>query len=95
MTLIAQQATLTCTTVLLLKFLATTTIQGGKRFKAGSRPPEDASFKLDGANENQDFGIDNRVQANLREADARWQRIVLNDVESIPLSLIVAWASVP
>lgn len=27
------------------------------------------------------------------ETDIRWQRIVLNDLENIPLGLLVAWAS--
>jgi glutathione S-transferase len=27
------------------------------------------------------------------EADLRWQRIVLNDLENIPLGLLLAWAS--
>lgn len=41
---------------------------------------------------NQPVG-DNAKLKKAREVDIRWQRIVGNDVECIPLGLIIAWAS--
>lgn len=84
------------TFLLILKFTVTVFIQGGKRFEGGSRPPEDEKFKK---SVNQNFGLkkdaptDEKMKQAI-ETDMRWQRIVLNDLENIPLGLIVAWASV-
>ena len=89
----------------------TVMIQGGKRFAAGSRPPEDEklslaktmskgasqSFGLSAPFQNQndkdsDKNNSPRVQMALIQ-DRRWQRIVMNDLENIPIGLIVAWTS--
>jgi hypothetical protein len=43
--------------VLLLKFMLTTTIQGGKRFVGGSRPPEDEKLSLNPKGKTQNFGL--------------------------------------
>ena len=82
--------------VVLIKFFITTAIQGGKRFKGGSRPPEDAKLSLNPKGQTQNFGMKKEQdEKSLRrqEADVRWQRIVLNDLESIPLGLLFSWIS--
>ena len=72
-----------CTFFLIVKWYATLSIQGKKRFAAGSRPPEDNSLPVpDQSQKNNFVGSGN-------EEDIRWQRIVSNDLENIPLGLIV------
>lgn len=96
-----------CTTTLFVKFFATVTIQGGKSFAAGARPPEDNSFNKDGRMPNQTYGLashnDDSDDANSAEAeklkqakavDYRWKRIVQNDLETIPIGLAVFLGSV-
>ncbi|KAI8620895.1 hypothetical protein BC830DRAFT_1164165 [Chytriomyces sp. MP71] len=99
---IAHKATAIATVVTVLKFYLTVFKQGGARFKAGSRPPEDAKLSLAktlGASKvQQTFGItaatnDDGKLDKAKLIDIRWQRMVLNDLENIPLGLIVAWAS--
>lgn len=92
----AHKATMISTLVIVLKFLITITIQGGKRFISGSRPPEDEKFR---PGTKQTFGLtkkeeelDEKTKRAL-EMDIRWQRIVLNDLENLPIGLIVAWGS--
>eukprot|EP01080_Neovahlkampfia_damariscottae_P001401 gene1401-12021_t len=83
--------------VLFLKFFLTTGIQGGKRFQGGSRPPEDEQLSLNPKGRTQNFGMkkDATDEKTLKrqEEDARWQRIVLNDLESIPYGIIFSWIS--
>lgn len=84
--------------VLYLKFATTVAIQGGKTFAAGHRPPEDVKLSVAkhfpgvkqvyGAVETEKEADDMRL-VRAREAEYRWKRIVQNDVESIPLGLIV------
>lgn len=98
------------TLALLLKFQATNLMLGSTRFKSGSRPPEDAALipsagpqdfdgttKLTQRKKKHD-GDDNEKAVNkLRTAKAtevRTARIVMNDLENIPLGLIVAWMGV-
>ncbi|KAJ3029493.1 UNVERIFIED_CONTAM: hypothetical protein HDU68_011984 [Siphonaria sp. JEL0065] len=101
---LAHKATALATLALILKFYGTLLIQGGARFRAGSRPPEDGTklptvvkaLKVTGIK--QSFGVysDAATDEKLTQAklnDIRWQRIVLNDLENIPLGLIVAWSS--
>ncbi|KAI8908922.1 hypothetical protein EDD86DRAFT_267095 [Gorgonomyces haynaldii] len=85
------------TTALVLKFYVTTTIQGGKRFKGGSRPPEDAKLSLNPKGKNQGFlpkEDDHPASKKAVAEDLRWQRIVLNDLENIPIGLAVGFVSV-
>ncbi|KAF0717942.1 Aste57867_2004 [Aphanomyces stellatus] len=85
------------TAVLYTKFVATVAVQGGKRFAAGTRPPEDRIFKsLNPTKTPQSFGLNAAaaVNAAAAEEDVRWQRIVRNDLENIPMGLLVAWAAV-
>ncbi|KAI8900572.1 hypothetical protein BC833DRAFT_581388 [Globomyces pollinis-pini] len=85
------------TTTLFFKFMVTTLIQGGKRFKAGSRPPEDAKLSL-ARGKPQSYGTatdnDNPKLKKAKLDDIRWVRLVLNDLENIPLGLIVFAASI-
>jgi glutathione S-transferase len=70
-------------------------IQGGKKFKAGTRAPEDSSYASD--KQAQSFSL-NKLNDTPQEkitalAEMRWNRIVMNDLENIPLGLILCWAS--
>ncbi|RHY69012.1 hypothetical protein DYB38_008008 [Aphanomyces astaci] len=83
------------TAVLYAKFLVTTTIQGSKRFVTGTRPPEDQLLKGVPATKTAfGFNAGGASSAAATEADLRWQRIVQNDLENIPLGLLVAWSAV-
>ncbi|KAJ3359873.1 hypothetical protein HDU91_004779 [Kappamyces sp. JEL0680] len=101
----ADNKTLALATLLLCcKFYGTILVQGGKRFSGGSRPPEDEALSLNqsiGKGKTQTFGVetlpaseaDDKVM-RLRQQDIRWQRIVLNDLENIPMGLVVAFVSI-
>ncbi|CAK4708031.1 hypothetical protein AeMF1_006537 [Aphanomyces euteiches] len=97
------------TGVLAIKLYATLMIQGGKRFAAGTRPPEDQIFKqLNPKGQLQAYGVfDEAADAKKDDdkkapkpsvraiqADIRWERIVRNDLENIPIGLFAAWAAV-
>mmetsp|Transcript_42682 Transcript_42682/g.49048 ORF Transcript_42682/g.49048 Transcript_42682/m.49048 type:complete len:154 (-) Transcript_42682:1366-1827(-) len=85
--------TLLCTVLIYLKYLVTVMIQGGKRFKGGTRPPEDSSLSMS-KGQVQNYGADTTgVSEEARELDLRWQRIVGNDLENLPLGVIIAWAT--
>lgn len=102
-----------CSAILTVKFYISTMIQGGKRFAAGTRPPEDQILtNLNPKNQKQSFGVRQETEAktdddsktkkplNLTpsdraiEADLRWERLVRNDLENIPIGLLSAWAAV-
>jgi glutathione S-transferase len=88
-------------TALAFKMFVTLTIQGGKSFQAGVRPPEDNKFNPAGAPP-QDYGLGHRESneppslelLKAREVDYRWKRIVQNDLENIPIGLAVLLGSV-
>merc|ERR1711976_695311 len=86
-----------------VKFFLTATVQGKKRFASGGRPPEDEIYKAVGLGADappptfgaeppagEDLGID--AQAKLEET--RWNRIVANDLENLPLGVAVAIVAV-
>ncbi|KAI8848628.1 hypothetical protein BC829DRAFT_443587 [Chytridium lagenaria] len=90
------------TALIAAKFFITITIQGGQRFASGSRPPEDMALGLNkkmGKGRDQSFGLDpagkdDDVKARkARLSDLRWQRIVMNDVENLPMGVIAMWTS--
>ncbi|KAK3242461.1 hypothetical protein CYMTET_47850 [Cymbomonas tetramitiformis] len=94
---LVHQATAVSTAVLCLKFYAAIMVQGGKRFKAGSRPPEDAAMSIAKGVPQNFIGSpreDDPKVKKAKEDDRRWTRIIQNDLENIPLGLIVSWASV-
>eukprot|EP00644_Phytophthora_capsici_P004926 jgi/Phyca11/531515/estExt2_fgenesh1_pg.C_PHYCAscaffold_10096 len=84
-----------CSSVLYLKFLLATGVQGGKKFRSGGRPPEDAILglaKTMGKGRKQTYGLDKTDDEKIlkaREAEHRWTRIVSNDLESIPFALFI------
>ena len=79
-------------------------IQGGKKFKVGNRPQEDEQFKVLAKGTKQNFGLgrdsagkDSKLNEKLAKylmEDARWQRIVGNDLENIPMALCIFLISV-
>jgi glutathione S-transferase len=92
---IDQKALAIATFVLYLKFLITLSIQGKKRFEGGSRPPEDTALSNLTNEISQSYGQANsNIPEKARMDDIRWQRIVMNDLENIPLGLIVAIVSI-
>ncbi|CAH0492379.1 unnamed protein product [Peronospora farinosa] len=80
-----------CSSVLYLKFLLATCVQGGKKFLSGGRPPEDARMSL-AKGRKQTYGLDKTDDEKVlkaREVEQRWTRIVTNDLESIPFALFI------
>ncbi|CEG49671.1 Membrane-associated, eicosanoid/glutathione metabolism (MAPEG) protein [Plasmopara halstedii] len=69
-------------------------IQAKKTFQAGNRAPEDKALPLARGCPKQSFGMDPESEKNekiskAREMEHRWRRIVQNDLESIPLALVM------
>jgi glutathione S-transferase len=88
-----------CSTALFFKFFVTIMIQGKQRFAAGSRPPEDIMIENLARGTKQSFGIEStgaeeEKMKKYKMLDERWKRIVLNDLENIPLGLLVATISI-
>ncbi|KAG2527938.1 hypothetical protein BBO99_00002698 [Phytophthora kernoviae] len=88
------QTYVVCTSVLYLKFLRVTMIQAKKTFDAGGRAPEDKSLPLAKGRPAQTYGMDPAAEKDekilkAREVEHRWRSIVQNDLESIPLALVV------
>ena len=93
----AFKVTMICSAALLFKCVYTNTMVGGKRIKSGARPPEDeALFKTAGK---QDFTGGSKVfkseaeEKSAKEEENRAVRIAQNDLESIPVGLIMNWGS--
>jgi len=87
----AQKTAAIATVVLYGKYWLTTILQGTKKEPAGLGPTEDGGNSFSGAAVARD--ADATAPANQALATAlRWQRIVANDVENIPIALIVMWA---
>ncbi|GAB9465941.1 Inorganic phosphate transporter 1-6 [Globisporangium polare] len=82
-----------CTAVLYFKFVRVTMIQAKKTFDAGGRPPEDKRLPLAKGRPPQTYGLASDLKdekiLKAREVDYRWRRIVQNDLESIPLALLI------
>ncbi|KAF4318298.1 hypothetical protein BBO99_00007528 [Phytophthora kernoviae] len=77
--------------VLYIKFLLSTMIQGRKAFAANTRLPEDKNLEtILNVNGNKD---DKTVKKAV-EDEMRWKRIIQNDLESLPLALIVFWCAI-
>lgn len=93
----------TCAAVLYVKFVLATGIQVTKTFEAGGRPPEDENLPLAKGNPKQTYGLVTAPETSKEESEKlqtakltelRWRRIVQNDLESIPLALVVFGAGV-
>lgn len=85
-------------TVLFIKIFVTIWIQGGKAFAAGTRPPEDSSLMAGQPKQSYGLVLEDGDQAEAvlmaRDVDVRWRRIVQNDLENIPIGLLVILSSV-
>lgn len=94
----AVRAFTVCALVLFLKMFATLSIQGAKSFSAGMRSPEDNQFSMGGM-PTQNYGLDSNGHTSdavlaARAVDFRWKRIVQNDLETIPIGLLVVLGSI-
>ncbi|RLN27345.1 hypothetical protein BBJ28_00013107 [Nothophytophthora sp. Chile5] len=87
------QAYVVCSFILYLKFVIATGIQATKTFDAGGRPPEDRNLPLAQGRREQNYGLQTDTNdaelMKAREIEHRWRRIIQNDLESIPLALLV------
>lgn len=100
---LAFKLTVFVTAALNIKLFITVNFQGHFRFKAGSRPPEDEVFGLTPTGVKQTFhatkDVDPEGAAQSEDekaaslSESRWNRIVMNDLENIPIGLLVAWAN--
>lgn len=81
-----------CTSVLYVKFVAATMMQGAKKFATGGRPPEDSKFSS--SKRKQTLGLETTSDVQKLETAQRWGNIVMNDLESIPFGLLVFGAGV-
>ncbi|KAG2529383.1 hypothetical protein JM18_002832 [Phytophthora kernoviae] len=82
--------------MLYLKFLFATGVQGGKKFESGGRPPEDIGLGM-AKGRKQTYGLlstKDTKTLKAREDEQRWTRIVGNDLESIPFALFVFGAGI-
>jgi glutathione S-transferase len=70
-------------------------IQGGKKFKAGTRAPEDSSYAPDKTAQSFTLnkGTTTPKQKSAALDEMRWNQIVMNDLENIPIGLILCWSS--
>ena len=85
----AQKVAAIATVVLYGKYWLTTILQGTKKEPAGLGPTED------GGNSFSSVAVATSAGApadKAMETALRWQRIVANDVENIPIALVVMWA---
>jgi glutathione S-transferase len=84
----------TSVVVLYVKFVVATMIQATKTFQAGFRSPEDNGHVL-AKGRPQNYGLPSskdKEDENARKVkmlEIRWKRLVLNDLEALPLGLIV------
>eukprot|EP00300_Choanocystis_sp_HF-7_P036700 c52586_g1_i1.p1 GENE.c52586_g1_i1~~c52586_g1_i1.p1 ORF type:complete len:160 (+),score=36.96 c52586_g1_i1:44-481(+) len=76
------RASLGATICIFAKCFLTANFQGKAKGKAGVRPNEDSKF----------FGQQDITKQATEEVE-RWNRIVMNDLENIPMGLIIIWAS--
>lgn len=91
----ALKVTALVTAALWGKFFLTVSGQGKQRFLSSNRPPEDGRWGIHNKEKPTGFGL-NDSPASMKEQvekQQRWDRIVMNDLENIPIGLIVSWAS--
>ena len=87
------KTTVICSSVLLFKMAIANVMIGGARIKAGTRPPEDeALFPNKGKQSFLGRG-DEKENKEAKENEQRLVRIGLNDLENIPIGLILCWGS--
>ena len=90
-----------CSFLLWAKMFVTLVLQGSK----SQRPPEDLNKTENGSSSDLEAGGDHDNTADVKDAkdfilleskftlSERWNRIVRNDLENIPMALILAWGS--
>ncbi|CAI5739791.1 unnamed protein product [Hyaloperonospora brassicae] len=78
-------------TMLYIKFLASTMVQGRKAFAANTRLPEDKTLVC---TMGLTLDMDEKAVKAAQEDEMRWKRIVQNDLESLPLAFIVFWSAI-
>lgn len=77
--------------VLYAKFVVTSMIQARTSFAANTRMAEDRQLVCAmGLASN----LDDKQQKIALDTEQRWKRIVQNDLESIPLALLVFWGAI-
>ena len=83
------------TAILYLKLLITQIIQGSMKKKAGLKGPEDGGkgFSSVASAAPERLNDDGSCNHEAYEAAQRWGRILGNDLENIPIGLIVMWAA--
>ncbi|RLN94594.1 hypothetical protein BBJ28_00026002 [Nothophytophthora sp. Chile5] len=81
--------------LLYVKFLATTMIQGRKAFAAGTRMAEDNKLPMAKGKpcQGQADMADKAVKLAV-EDEMRWKRIIQNDLESMPMAFVVFWSAI-
>ena len=87
----ALKTTMICSSVLLLKMMVANFMIGGARIKAGTRPPEDQKLFPDEGYQSFLGRDEEKENQEAKEMEQRCIRIGLNDLENIPISLIVNW----
>ncbi|KAJ3074909.1 hypothetical protein HDU98_009878 [Podochytrium sp. JEL0797] len=87
---VAHQVTSVVTLVLFFKMWTTGIFQGNARSAAGTGAPEDEMF-APGVRLN--LTSSRPIVSELKAVEARWERIMLNDMENIPVALVIAWSS--
>ena len=86
---IALRATTVLVAGIFWKFFLTTALQGYSRFVSGGRPPEDQKFGLQGEDVVQGFTVKDDGGGKAAAKMERWNRVVANDLENLPLGLIL------
>ncbi|TMW68918.1 hypothetical protein Poli38472_001074 [Pythium oligandrum] len=80
-----------CAAVLYTKFFIITRIQAVKKYDAGTCPPED-TFLPPREHIPQGYGLvetKDKAVLKAREEEQRWNHIVMNDIEALPLGMFV------
>lgn len=81
---VALQTTAFCSLLLYIKVLLSNIVEGGAKMKAGARPPEDTYQHIPSTEEEKE---------NAMKSVDRARRIINNDMENIPVPLVIAWGS--
>ena len=90
---VAMQTTFVCSTVLMLKMVVANMQIAYAKAKTGSRPPEDEKIMAKFGKQNFTGTEKAEVSAEDKEMEQRCIRIGANDLENIPIALILCWAS--
>eukprot|EP00301_Raphidiophrys_heterophryoidea_P001627 c10780_g1_i1.p1 GENE.c10780_g1_i1~~c10780_g1_i1.p1 ORF type:complete len:165 (-),score=39.60 c10780_g1_i1:90-584(-) len=85
------------TTVLVFLHWVVCSKQGSARAATGARAPEDGKLGGSSGSVTQDFSLNFNTEAvkdkTLLEKAARYDRMVMNNLESIPIGLVIVWCT--